>query len=146
MTKNLRRRHLQAWSLLLVILPAGIISGRLVIQKQPVNNLLQPAAVNALPFIAATREKENYTISVRKSNDSTFQLEWINKTVLTFPTATIYVVDKINPGIKNGKLVGRIEARGTYRFSLPNQPINFSNTQLVLYDFIHKQVIDTINF
>ena len=148
MIKSLRKRHLQAWSLLLVLLPASIISGRLVTQIQPINSLLQPAAVNALPVIVATKEKENYAIHIRKSNDSTFQLEWINKKVLIVPTATIYKVAAGTTDIKNGLLVGRIETRGIYRFPFPstNQPFNLSTTKLVLYDFIHQQAIDTITF
>jgi hypothetical protein len=156
MTKNLRKYHLQTWLALLIVLPAGIIGGRLATQKQPVNDLLQPDTVKALPVIVATKEKDDYSIHIRKSNDSSFQLEWINKNILTVPTATIYKVPAGATDITNGLLIGRIEARGIYRFTFPmtnqpvklstGQPINLSGFQLILYDFIHRRVLDTINF
>jgi len=149
MTKNLRKRHLQIWSVLLVLLPVSIIAARLATPAPATDKLLQPSAAAALPILVKTVEKENYTIHIRKSNDSTYQLEWINKSVLTIPTATIYKIAAGTTGIKKGELIGRIEARGTYRFPLMGQPVNLLNTQpfqLVLYDFIHQQVIDTITF
>ena len=74
MIKQLRRRHFQVWAVLLVLLPAGIISATLVIPRQPANALLQPVNMVALPIIIKTVEKENYTIRLRK--DSTvLQLE-----------------------------------------------------------------------
>ena len=149
MTKNLRKRHLQIWSLLLVLLPAGIIAARLVTPVPVTDKLLQPRAAAALPVIVKTIEKENYAIHIRKSNDSTFQLEWINKTTLTVPTATIYKIAAGSTDIKKGILIGRIEARGTHLFPLTDKGLNISANQrfqLLLYDFIHQQVIDTINF
>ena len=147
MVKSLRKRHLQIWSMLMVLLPAGIVLARLATPQPAMDKLLQPAIVAAYPVIIRTIEKPNFNISIRKSNDTAYQLEWVNKTVLTWPTATIYKVAKGSNDIKNGALIGRIEARGTYRFNLPaNQPLNQSTDQLILYDFIHQQIIDTITF
>ena len=149
MTKKLRKRHLQTWSLLLVLLPASIIAARLATPAPVTDKLLQPSAAAALPILVKTAEKENYTLHIRKSNDSTYQLEWINKSVLIVPTATIYKVAAGTTGMKNGELIGRIEAKGTYRFPLTGEPVNLLTNQpfqLVLYDFIHHQVIDTITF
>ncbi len=148
MTKNLRKRHLQIWSVLLVLLPAGIIAARWATPATVTGKLLQPTAAAALPVIVKTIEKENYTIHIRKGNDGTLQLEWLNKTVPAFPTATIYTVTAGTTGIKNAILIGRIEARGTYRFPLTDQrfnPATHQPFQLLLYDFIHQQIIDTIN-
>ncbi len=147
MVKSLRKRHLQIWSMLMVLLPVSIVLARLATPKQALDKLLQPNAIEPYPVIVKTINQQNYTINIRKSNDTAYQLEWINKTVLTWPTATIYKIAKGSTGIKNGSLIGRIEARGTYRFNLPaNQPINQSTDQLILYDFIHQQIIDTIIF
>ena len=142
MTKQLRRRHLQCWLLLLPILPLTIISARLVTPKPAIGNLLQPLSANALPFVTQTFRKENYTINIRNGNDSTQQLEWINNSVLTVPTAVIYLTAKGSKTIEHGELLGRIEARGVYRFPMKRGHVD----QLLLYDFIHQQTIDTINF
>lgn len=147
MIKSLRKQHLQIWSMLMVLLPVSIVVARLAVPKQVFDKLLQPNALAGFPIIVKTIEKQNYTINIRKSNDTAWQLEWVNKTTLTWPTATIYKITKGNTDIKSGLLIGRIEARGTYRFNLPaNQPINQATDQLVLYDFIHQQIIDTITF
>lgn len=142
MTKQLRRRHLQCWLLLLPILPLTIISARLVTPKPAIDNLLQPVSTNALPLVTQTFRKETYTINIRNGNDSTQQIEWINNSVLTVPTALIYLTSKGSKTIEHGEMLGRIEARGVYRF--PMKPGHVE--QLLLYDFIHQQIIDTINF
>lgn len=147
MVKNLRKRHVQIWLALLVLLPLSIITARLATPWPAVGKLLQPAADQAYPVIVTSVNKENYTVNLRKANDSMVQIEWVNKNTLTVPTATIYKVIAENNDVKNGSLIGRIEARGTYRFAvtkdfLPAGPAY----HLVLYDFIHHQVIDTIKF
>ena len=107
-------------------------------------NLLQPIAPLALPVIINTVEKENYTIRLRGNDNTASQLEWINKSVLTFPTAVIYKIYPANKGIDGAELIGRIEARGTYRFEL--KPDSLNAYHFLLYDFIHRQIIDTIRF
>lgn len=142
MTKQLRRRHFQIWLLLLLILPLGIITARLVRPKPAVNQLLQPVSIPALPTLLQTYKNENYTVNIRKGNDTSQQLEWINNQILAVPTAVIYKTEKGSKSIENGEMVGRIEARGIYRFSMRPGPVE----TLLLYDFIHQQIIDTINF
>jgi len=148
MVKSLRKRHLQIWSMLLVLLPVSIISARLATPVPAKDKLLQPAETPAYSTVVKTIEKDNYTIRLRKENDSSFQLEWINKAVLTVPTATVYKVPAGSKNIKEGLLIGRIEARGVYRFPLDKsfQVPGADNYELLLYDFIHQQVIDSIHF
>src|SRR5437868_8938847 len=98
MIKQLRKRHFQIWSLLLILIPAGIISATLVIPKQTVNTLLQPPATKPLPIVIKRIEKPDYIISLRGNSQTPGQLEWINKTSLTVPTAVIY---KTVPGKHN---------------------------------------------
>ncbi len=151
MIKPLRKRHLQIWSVLAVLIPVGIVSAIIVRPKPVTNTLLQPATTEALPVIIKTVEKENYTVNLRGSDQTPAQLEWINKTVLTFPTATIYKVPimqslKASPkgGGLEGALIGRIEARGTYHFAL--KPDSTNTYYFILYDFIHQQQIDSFDF
>ena len=49
MIKQLRKRHLQTWSALLILIPAGIISATLVRPTPAQNILLQPSQTAALP-------------------------------------------------------------------------------------------------
>ncbi|MES1223459.1 MAG: hypothetical protein ABUT20_48635, partial [Bacteroidota bacterium] len=148
MMKPLRKRHLLVWRMLAILLPAAIIIASLSVPKEQTQKLIQPADITPLPVILKTTQKDNYTVSIRATSDqSQLQLEWINKTVLQYPTATIYAGSEIK-NFKEAKLIGRIEARGAWYFPLDS---SFKNgpggtDHFVLYDFIHQQVIDTINF
>lgn len=144
MIKTLRKRHLQIWTLWSVLIPIGIISAFLVRPAFPKDKLLQPMATTALPVIVKTFNNNNYAVAVRCNSDSSkFQLEWINKKTLLYPTATIYETTSDTNDISKAGLIGRIEARGTYHFDLKKKPGN--SFHFIVYDFIHQQIITTIN-
>ena len=143
MIRPLRRRHLQIWSALAVLIPVSIASAIVVRPKDIPGNLLQPTITVALPVIIKTVERENYTVRIRGNDQAATQLEWVNKNALTFPTAVIYKTHgTFSPA--HDDLIGRIEARGTYRFDL--KPDTKNEYHFILYDFIHQQKIDSINF
>jgi len=150
MTKSLRKRHLQIWIAWAVLMPIGIISAVMVRPELPKDKLLQPTVTPALPVVLKSVDKDDYTISVRSNRDtSLLQLEWINKKTLTYPTATIYEDTTNTNNISTALLIGRIEARGTYHFMLPNSNATIrqlNNVHFILYDFIHKRIIDSITF
>ena len=144
MMKSLRKRHLQVWSIWTFLLPAGILLAWFSIPSRQTAELLQPASGSPLPVLVRSIDKPAYQVNLRANQQqSEWQLEWVNKRVLTYPSATIYQVtgDHTEPG--KGILVGRIEARGNYYFPLRDSILN--PLRLVLYDFIHDQIIDTIN-
>lgn len=156
--KPLRKKHLLAWQTLALLLPLLIIAAVVVRPSFPKEKLLQPVTIKALPLILKQADKENYTVSIRSNSDTTqLQLEWINKKVLTYPTATIYKTfssqseEGVLKEVQSGKadLIGRIEARGNYYFDLAKDSAAIeqymsSAVEFVLYDFIHQQIIDTI--
>lgn len=148
--KPLRKDHFRIWQMLAILLPFIIIAAVVVRPEFPKDKLLQPSTAKALPVILKTAvNREDYEIYLRSNADtSELQLEWIDKKTLTYPSATIYKTTKGDTDITNGKLIGRIEARGDYYFQLDStfRPVNSSNYQLVLYDFIHQKQIDIINF
>ncbi|MEP7164381.1 MAG: hypothetical protein ABI741_06800 [Ferruginibacter sp.] len=146
MVKQLRKRHLQVWAVLLLLIPCAIIAGWLVIPNQQPGNLLQPQESTALQVILKSVQKENYIVNLRTNNDrSASQLEWINKSALTSPSALIYkLTNTSTKDISSNDLIGRIDVKGTYHFPLKND--SAVNNKFVLYDIIHQQVIDTINF
>lgn len=139
MIRQLRKRHLQVWRSLMFLLPAGIISAWLAIPEVKTNGLLQPKSAQALPVIIRSVSKGHYTVNIRSNTERTAtQLEWINRAALENPSALIY---KINgPG---NELIGRIDVKGSFYFPLKQDTAAAS---FMLYDIIHKQVIDTINF
>lgn len=150
MIKSLRKRHRQIWALWAVLLPAGILLAWLAIPNQPAIKLLQSSTAEPLPVIIKTYEAKDYSVKIRSntSND-TLQVEWCNKTVLIVPSAVIYKnvageAKNFNP--EQAEMIGRIEATGNYLFPLTKDSTGTANIQLVLYDFIHERVIDTINF
>ena len=142
MMKPLRKGHLFTWRLLAILIPAGIIVAWLSVPDPLSQTLLQPATNFPLPMVVKTTHTKNYEVSIRRNADgSQLQLEWINKKALEYPTATIYAGEDFN----QAKLIGRIETRGNWYFSLDSTFKNGSD-HFILYDFIHQQVIDTINF
>lgn len=144
MIKQLRKRHFQIWAAMLIFIPSGIISATLVIPKQTRNAVLQPPATEALPVVIKTIEKPDYTIRLRGKSQIPKQLEWINNTPLTSPTAVIYKTVYGKKNIESADLIGRIESKGTYHFYLRDDSTNYYH--FILYDFIHKHIIDSINF
>lgn len=146
MMKPLRKKHLLIWRILAVLLPAGIIIAWLSIPKEVTQKLLQPGPADVYPIVIKKKEKDNYVVAIRSNESHTaFQLEWVNKAALEYPTATIYATDKLTQNISEAELVGRIEARGNWYFPL-DSTFSIVNNRFIVYDFIHQQIIDSINF
>ena len=148
MIKPLRKKHLQIWTGIAVLLPVGMICAWLVVPKPVKDHLWQPASTLALPVIIKSVNKENYIVNLRSNNNrSAIQLEWINQSALTSPSAIIYELsptEKEQP-IENADLIGRIDSRGVYHFALKKESAD-TPVRFVLYDIIHHQIIDRINF
>jgi hypothetical protein len=99
-----------------------------------------------LPLLLKTDNKINYTANLKSNSDtSILQLELITKDQLTFPSALIYEVSDEQKNIETGNIIGRIDAQGIYHFPLKKEDAN-KNMHFVLYDIIHHQIIDRINF
>lgn len=154
MIKSLRKRHRQIWALWAVLLPAGILLAWLAIPNQPAIKLLQSSTAEPLPVIIKAYDAKDYSVKIRSNNSNdTWQLEWCNKTVLAIPSAVIYKASPIPSkggvsetfSIENAELVGRIEATGKYIFPLHVDSTTVNNIHLIVFDFIHEKVIDSIN-
>jgi hypothetical protein len=148
MIKTLRKRHFQIWSGMAVLLPVGMICAWLVVPKPVKDPLWQPVSAPALPVVIKSQKRENDVISLRTNYDHTsFQLEWNNQLALTSPSAIIYELSPAGKDehLENADLIGRIDSRGIYHFSLKKEGIDF-HRRFVVYDIIHHQVIDRINF
>ncbi len=147
MMKPLRKRHLQIWTALAVLLPVGIVISWLVIPNPiPVKKLSAPH-VELFPRILAEKNNAQYCVSIRTNEDKTqWQLAWTNKLALTVPSAVIYQVGVSRDDLSNAQLIGRIETREQYVFPLKMGPAQNNKLHFLLYDFIHEKIIDTINF
>ena len=149
MIKPLRKRHLQIWSLLAVLIPAGIISGYFVIPKEATNKLIQENKMTGLPVVINKAEGKNYTVYLRSSDDKkNYQLQWINTKASMQPSSLIYKASSNLPinreALKPGELIGRVEGKGSFYF--PLKPDSTNSYHFILYDIIHQQITDTINF
>lgn len=132
-----------AWALLL---PLSIVFAWLVIPDQPPVKLLEQVNTTSLPVVIASKKTIAYEINLRTKADSAeWQLEWKNKIPLTIPSAAIYHITNPVSEITKNKLIGRIEARGSYFFPIKING-NSKGTSIVLYDFIHNKIIETIHF
>ena len=148
MIKPLRKRHLQLWSLLAILIPAGIISAYFVIPKDAVNKLIQEDKTASLPLVINKVERKDYSVYLRSSADKkNYQLQWINTKASTRPSSLIYKASP-NPSeggaLKQEELIGRVEGQGSFYFPLKADSTNSYN--FILYDIIHRQTIDTIKF
>lgn len=141
MIRPLRKRHLQVWIAWAVLLPIGILFAWLVIPNQSPVKLLQEPSQDLLPVIKSSAENENFMLNIRSNaENSKWQLEWLNKKMLTVPSAVIY-------DIRDGErqLVGRIETKGRYLFMLQQDSLSSIDKTFLLYDFIHEKIIDSLN-
>lgn len=146
MIKPLRKRHFQVWILLAAVLPLGILLTWLVIPNQLPVKLLQTHERPLLPVIVQSKDLINYQATIRTDlQNEQWQLEWINKKILEVPSAVIYRANG-SADITQNELVGRIETKGRYVFSLRKLPGEERPFRFILYDFIHQQIIDSINF
>jgi hypothetical protein len=148
MIKPLRKKHVQVWTALAILIPLGILTGWMVIPKPVKDYLFQPISSTALPVIVHSLNRDNYTVNLRSSKDGTaIQLEWINKSALVSPSALIYEIDPKygEKDIEGSALIGRINDRGIYHFPLKKDS-SITKYQFILYDIIHHLAIDRINF
>jgi len=155
MIKPLRKRHLQVWTALAVLLPIGIIFSWLVIPNPVPVKIINPVTTELLPVIKYKKDNNQYCVNIRTNQENTtWQLEWKNKLALAVPSAVIYKAS-LNPSESgtfrsfmpgSSQLVGRIEARGNYVFPLASGSTGPDQVHFILYDFIHQQIIDSINF
>ncbi|QNA43489.1 hypothetical protein [Lacibacter sediminis] len=142
MNKQLRKRHRISWVLIGLSLPVMmLISWLFIPQLEPVKAITMDLP-EAFPISIKKIEHPAYTVQLRKNSAGEMQLEWRNEAPLKVPTAVIYQLNEGN----SKQLIGRIETRGIYRFTI--QPDSSSNNtyRFQLYDFIHQQIIDTLNF
>jgi len=145
MIRPLRKKHFQIWSVLSVLIPVGIITAWLSVKQPAHNALLQPATAEALPNIVSSADSKDYIVRLRSRSRVPEQLEWINKTILTVPSAVIYQIEPGSTNVNAADLIGRIEAKGNYYFPLKTNSI-YAKPRFILYDFIHEKIIDSINF
>jgi hypothetical protein len=147
MIKPLRNTHRRIWLMLALLLPAGIIAAWLVAPDSAPVTILSEPAQQLLPVIQAKRESAQYCIYIRSSMDNTdWQIEWKNKLPLTVPSAVIYRTEGRERNIHKAQLIGRIEARGDYVFRVQPDSTWHNELNLLLYDFIHERVVDSLNF
>ncbi|HYF33027.1 MAG TPA: hypothetical protein VD993_18005 [Chitinophagaceae bacterium] len=145
MIKPLRKTHRYTWLVLAMLLPAGIICSWLVIPDPAPVALLAKPAHKLLPLMQAKTESAQHCIHIRSDfNKADWQIEWKNKLPLTVPSAVIY--QGWHTSSNKGRLIGRIEATGEYVFPLQPDSTWENELNLVVYDFIHDRVIDSLNF
>ena len=125
MIRSLRKRHLNAWIILALVLPLGFIWAYLVIP----HNLPDP-----LEAVVSTGE----LFSIKKATNGTDQLEITIQQPLTTPSTLVYLAGKSTPDIKTALLIGSLGPRGKYVFNLPSQLPQ--DPVVLFYDAISKNI------
>ena len=163
MIKQLRKRHLQIWLLLAVLIPVGIIVAWMAVPKKVTQELLQKVLPGSTYHTIASVEKENYKINILVPNSVTIKhptgweydlkVEFINKKESATDSLLLYkVIDLTNNNIDKQELLGRIKSNGTQEFQLKFFDLRITNNKFdyrdkfLLYDIMKKQVVDSINF
>ena len=142
MIRPLRKRHLQIWILWALLLPLGIVSAVMARRATPISAVeMQDGSL--LAVVVKEKIWNGNTIQLRGSNQSAVQqLVWTNTQMLSIASATIYIAYADTNSIASSKYIGRIESRGNYIFDLPAK----DQYHFIIYDFIHQQIVDRINF
>ena len=163
MMKPLRKRHLQIWILLAILIPVGIIVAWMAVPKKVTQELLQKVAPASTYHTIASVERENYKINILVPNSVTIKhpvgwendlkVEFINKKESATDSLLLYkVIDVTDNNIDKQELLGRIESKGTQEFRLKFFDLRITNhkfdyrDKFLLYDIMKKQVVDSINF
>lgn len=146
MIRAQRKYHRYIWSMLFLLLPAGIVVAWLAIPNHTAVTLVKGETPALLPFVIRSASNNDYTAELRANDSKTkWQLVWKNKKVMTVPSAVIYDVTGAGNDLNKARLVGRVESKGEYRFDLPADSAGYAGLHLVLYDFIHAKQINSIN-
>ncbi len=146
MIKSLRKRHFQVWLVMMIWLPAGIVFAWLAVPNREPVRWLPEGREAVLPVVRNIYDMPSFSASVLTNDQQTsWQLEWNNKKTLMVPSAVIYRMNAHDSSLAKAQLIGRIEARGRYWFPLDSVDPAKGNLHLVLYDFIHQQILEHIN-
>ncbi len=140
MMKPLRKRHLQVWSLLALLIPLLIALGYSAVPDKGKGQSFSGEKATALPVVLAQRKTNRLDLSIRRSSDgSTWQLQVECPEPLVQASSLLYRLAG-----SEQELVGRIGAAGTYYF--PLRADTTGRYRFLVYDIIHHQVTDSINF
>lgn len=142
MIRSLRKRHLQIWMLWALLAPLGIV-GAVMARRTIPTSAIEIQNGSLLPAVIKEKIWKGNVVQLRGRSGSSIQrLVWVNKEMLSIASATIYLANNDSSSISSSKYIGRIESRGNYVFDLPAQ----NQYRFIVYDFIHQQIIDRINF
>lgn len=147
MTKNLRKRHLQIWIAGSFVFPLAIIIAWTSVVHPPKQSSVLSKDGISLPVIIKQWEKKDYRVTIQgDSSGRICQLEWIKKSALRVPAATIHLAGSGDFITDQSILIGRIETGDIQYFPLEARLIKKqgSFTRLILYDFIHQQIMDSL--
>lgn len=151
MMKPLRKAHFHIWLAAAALLPSGILLGWLAVPAGPAYITLPAEPSSLLPRIFSQADRPEYSVSLRTNDNHTaWQLEWINKQSLRTPSLLVCQwpgnSDSLPASFRLDRsvIIGRIEAKGAYRFALDTAIEQIGNRKIVAYDFIHEQVLDTL--
>jgi hypothetical protein len=140
--RPLRKRHLQIWMLWALLLPLGIVSAVMARRSIP-SSAIEIQNGFLLPVVIKEKIWNGNTLQLRGSTQSKVQqLVWMNKQMLSIASAALYLEESDINSVSSPKYIGRIESRGNYVFELPVK----SKYHFIVYDFIHQQIVDRINF
>src|SRR5258705_9851860 len=120
MIRPLRKRHLQIWTLLALLLPSGAIAAYIMVPHKAIDKTMFTISQIPLANIRGSADLNNYKINLREDENGNQQLEWIIKVPLTTPSAFIYYQTKNNwKRINENYLIGTLGSKGIYRFNFP---------------------------
>ncbi|HEY5773794.1 MAG TPA: hypothetical protein VIS75_14255 [Chitinophagaceae bacterium] len=145
MIRSLRKRHLQIWALWAVLIPVGIIVAWMAVPKKVTQELFYKDAVPVGSPGSGEAIEDDYTLYIRYDttmNQEKIFLQFINRHKLKTPPLLIYkMTDSTTNTIDKQLLLGRIDKEGSQFFPLDTF---IYNDRFILYDFLHKKIIDTI--
>jgi len=144
MTGAARKRHIQSWILLALLLPLGMGSAWYVRPRQPIQQELLSIPVELPLLVRAYRGAGTEIRILKDSVGAALQLEWTTTKVPDFPVLLIFDNRHHTQGAM-GRYIGRVEGPRTYRYPLP-EDTDTERFDFSLYDPLHKRVIEQFKF
>ncbi|WP_338867822.1 hypothetical protein WBJ53_15885 [Spirosoma sp. SC4-14] len=137
MITSLRRRHYYTWLGLAISLPLVVGWAWLSIPTTPASSIPQSLPM-AYPIPISSRQTDDLLVTLRKQSDGRKQLEIVVLKPLVGAANELFIARP------HRILLGKLDGRGLYRFTLPDSLATPSGLTLQVYDSIKQQERETL--
>lgn len=140
MIRSLRKRHLNLWVLISVLLAIGIFASVWVIPQMPFEDAISAPLAPAFPEILATIDKEELKANLRQNKGGELQIELFIKKPMTIPAPALYTGKASS--VESLSFVANLQESGLYRINIADT----EQRQFVIYSRLKNKVYSSLEF